>query len=105
MGWKNVVDTFGTNHILKGRLMATLKGTDRPRRTRDVEQYLAKAGVRNVILVKGPGFFCFEGTGADGWVDHTARVTFLTDLTLDEWLQKFRSMDSASKESRESCNS
>ena len=65
----------------------------RPKRTNDVQRYFARAGVRNVHLVKGPGYFCFEGEATEDWINHTVEVPFLTDLTCEQWLQTFRAMD------------
>ena len=72
----------------------SMDGGGRPKRTSEVERYLAQAGIRGVQLFKGPGFFCFEGTPTDDWIDHTVRVMFLNDLTFEQWLQTFRAMDS-----------
>ena len=71
-----------------------MQSDGRPKRTSDVVRYLAQAGIRGVQLFKGPGYFCFEGKPTDDWIDHTVRVTFLNDLTLEQWLQTFRAMDS-----------
>lgn len=65
----------------------------RPKKTEDVSRYLAHAGVKGARLVKGPGYFCFEGDATEDWIDHTVEVTFLGDLTCDQWLQTFRAMD------------
>ena len=54
---------------------------------------MARAGVRGVRLVKGPGYFCFEGTPTEDWIDHTVEIMFLGDLTFEQWLQTFRVMD------------
>jgi len=67
-----------------------MEGTDRPHRTRDVQQFFAKNGIRDAFPVKGPGFFCFEGTATDDWRDRTVHVTFLADLTFDQWLRTSR---------------
>ena len=66
---------------------------DTHRRTRDVQRYLAKHGVRGVVLLKAPGYFCFEGDATGDWADHTVEVPFLSDMTFDQWLQTFKAMD------------
>jgi hypothetical protein len=71
-----------------------MDGDARPKKTEDVGRYLAQAGVKGVRLVKGQGYFCFEGDATEDWVDHTVEVTFLGDLTCEQWLQTFRAMDS-----------
>ncbi len=70
-----------------------MKPEDRPKRTRDVQMYLAQHGFKEVVLNKGPGYFCFEGKLTDGWVDHTVNVTFLADMTCDQWLRAFQAMN------------
>ena len=67
--------------------------SDRPGRTRDVRRYLAKHGIRDVCLLKGPGYFYFDGKPTEDWVHHTVDVSFLGDLTFDEWLRTDRAMD------------
>gem|GEM_PF-6163133 len=66
---------------------------DRPKRTSDVSRFLAQNGIREARLVKGPGYFCFEGKATDDWIDHTVEVPFLGDLTYDQWLRTFRAMN------------
>ena len=65
----------------------------RPKRTREVERCLAQAGCRGAWLLKGPGYFCFEGEPTADWIDHTVEVPFLADLTIGQWLATFRAMD------------
>ena len=66
---------------------------DRPKRTSDVGRFLARNGIREAHLVKGPGYFCFEGKATDDWIGHTVEVPFLSDLTCDQWLRTFKAMD------------
>lgn len=68
-------------------------GNGYPKRTVEVSRYLARAGIGGVRLVKGPGYFCFEGDVTEDWRDHTVEVPFLSDLTLEQWHQTFRAMD------------
>jgi hypothetical protein len=70
-----------------------MQGEARPKKTEEVSRYLAQAGVKGVRLVKGQSYFCFEGDATEDWIDHTVEVTFLGDLTCDQWLQTFRAMD------------
>ena len=70
-----------------------MKPDDRPRRTAEVGRYVAQQGIRGVRLCKGPGYFCFEGTPTEDWRDHTVEVTFLSDMTLDEWFRTFKAMN------------
>jgi hypothetical protein len=70
-----------------------MEDNDYPKRTADISRFLARAGIRGVQLVKGPGYFCFEGTSTDDWIDHTVEVPFLADLTFQQWLQTFQAMD------------
>lgn len=70
-----------------------MKPEDRPKRTSDVERFLTKNGLRGVRLVKGPGYFCFEGTPTDDWIDHTVEVPFLSNMTCDQWLRTFKAMN------------
>ena len=65
----------------------------RPKRTRDVVRSLKKNGIPGVVLNKGPGYFCFDGSTTAGWVDHTVRVSFLADLTYVEWLAEYRRLE------------
>lgn len=67
---------------------------DRPSRTADVSRYWARAGVKGVRLLKGPGYFCFEGDPTENWIDHTVNVPVLADLTFEQWLATYRAMDS-----------
>ena len=69
-----------------------MDGNNRPHRTRDVERFLRQNDISGVQLVKGPGWFCFEGEPTAGWTNHTVQVSFLADLTLDGWLDAFRSL-------------
>ncbi len=66
----------------------------RPKRTSEVVAYIRRAGGKGVQLSKGQGVFCFEGPPTEDWIDHTVHVMFLADLTLEQWLQTFRAMDS-----------
>jgi hypothetical protein len=72
----------------------SLSDEDRPSRTREVDHYLARHGHKGAKLFKGPGFFCFEGEPTEDWIDHTVNVSLLKDLTLQQWLATYRSMDS-----------
>ena len=49
-----------------------MAGDVRPKRTDEVNRHLARAGIRDVRLVKGPGYFCFEGE-AHGGLDRPHR--------------------------------
>lgn len=70
-----------------------MKPDDRPKRTSDVDRFLVKNGFREAHLIKGPGYFCFEGKATDDWIDHTVGVTFLADMTCDQWLRTFKAMN------------
>jgi hypothetical protein len=70
-----------------------MKPQDRPKRTSDVVRFLAQNGLRGVKLMKGPGYFCFEGKPTDDWIDHTVEVPFLSDMTYDQWLRTFKAMN------------
>lgn len=70
-----------------------MQGDTFPKKTADVSRYLSHAGLPGVRLVKGPGYFCFEGDATDDWIDHTVEVPFLGDMTCEQWLQTFRAMD------------
>jgi len=64
-----------------------------PERTEEVVRYLKQLGIPGVKLVKGPGYFCFEGPATDDWINHTVEVPFPSELTLDQWSQTFRAMN------------
>ena len=64
-----------------------------PKKTIEVNRQLARAGIRGARLVKGPGYFCFEGPPTKDWIDHTVEVTFLGELTCNQWLETFRCMN------------
>lgn len=66
---------------------------DRPRRTADVQRYLGRHGFKGVRLVKGPGYFCFEGDPTEDWIDHTVEIPFLNDMSYDQWLRTFKAMN------------
>ena len=68
--------------------------TDYPKSTAEVSRYIAKSGFKGIRLVKGPGYFCFEGDLTNDWRDHTIAVPFLNYLTLGQWLGTFKAMDS-----------
>lgn len=70
------------------------RGSVRPKSTRDVVAHLRRNGIRDTVLNAGGGFFCFEGPATEDWIDHTVRVSFLGDLTLDQWLQTYQAMAS-----------
>lgn len=70
-----------------------MKPEDRPKRTSDVARFLAQSGIRDAHLVKGPGYFCFEGKATKDWIDHTVEVPFLNDLTCGQWLRTFKAMN------------
>ncbi len=70
-----------------------MKPEDRPKRTSDVNRFLARSGIRDAHLVKGPGYFCFEGKATDDWIDHTVEMPFLSDMTCEQWLQTFKAMN------------
>lgn len=64
-----------------------------PKRTDDVERYLRQTGIPDVLLIRGRGYFTFEGEATEDWFHTTVEVPFLSDLTLDQWAQTFRAMD------------
>jgi hypothetical protein len=66
---------------------------DRPRRTADVQRYLARQGIKGIQVVKGPGYFCFEGKATEDWLNHTVEVFALGDMTYDQWLRTFKAMN------------
>ena len=41
------------------------------------------------MLVSGDGYFYFRGGEAADWLDRTVRVSTLSSLTLDQWMQEF----------------
>lgn len=69
--------------------------TDYPKSTAEVCRYITKAGFKGVTINKGPGYFCFEGDLTNDWRDHTVEIPFLKYLTLEQWLQVYKAMDSS----------
>lgn len=52
---------------------------------------LARRG-HQVLLEKGSGYFYFRTGEAADWLDKTVPVAKISDLTLDEWVAKFREL-------------
>ena len=51
-----------------------------------------RARGRDESLREGDGYFYFGGGEAVGWLTSTVIVKRISDLTLEQWLQKFDSL-------------
>jgi hypothetical protein len=62
---------------------------------------LARRGHR-VLLARGDGYFYFRYGEASDWLDRTIRVSKLSDLTVEQWVQEFERLKKRNQEIRES---
>lgn len=83
----------------------TNRDTLRPKASREIDAHLRRNGIRDAYLLKGQGICSFEGEATNDWIDHIVRVSFLGDLTLDQWLQTYQAMDSNPANRLSTCQS
>jgi hypothetical protein len=46
-------------------------------------------------LLKGDGYFYFTGAETAPWLDRTVRVSTLSALTLEQWVEEFEKAEEA----------
>jgi hypothetical protein len=56
-----------------------------------VNQELAKRNIQ-ATLANGGGYFLFRGPDVNSWLDRTVKVSKISDLTLDRWMQAFKDL-------------
>jgi hypothetical protein len=70
-----------------------------------VNDELARRGHASA-LAKGDGYFYFTtGGAATDWLDQTVRVRTINSLTLKQWIEEFRRLESSQTESVERVDS
>jgi hypothetical protein len=68
------------------------KGSSYPKRSRDVTAYLKQHGYEGYELVKGRGYFYFDGPDTAAWPATSVYTYRLGHLTLDQWLAEFEEL-------------
>jgi hypothetical protein len=53
-----------------------------------INEELAKRG-RKAVLVKGDGYFYFDGGETVAWLDRTVKARTINTLTLKQWIEEF----------------
>jgi len=56
-----------------------------------INSELGKRG-HNERLEKANGYFFFKRGGATDWIDQTVQVPTVNSLTLEQWIEEFRSL-------------
>jgi len=72
---------------------AAASGSTRPTKLPQVNKFLAQHGIKNVRLERGHGYFTFWGMPIDKWLNRVVMADRLGELTLDEWLEKYRELE------------
>ena len=49
-------------------------------------------GGTQAVLTRGQGYFHFSGGEATDWLDRTVRVPTLHSLTLEQWIEQYRTL-------------
>ena len=62
-----------------------------------VNDELARRG-HNAQLAKGDGYFYFWTGEAVDWLDRTVKVSTLSALTLEQWIEEFRRLKKLNQE-------
>jgi hypothetical protein len=57
---------------------------------KQVNKALAEAGFPNAELVKGEGYYYFDGDDTDGFFEQGVYVNFLNALSVTEWVSEFK---------------
>jgi hypothetical protein len=52
----------------------------------------------DAVLARGDGYFYFSGGEAADWLDRTVRVPTLHSLTLEQWIEQFKSLREKNQE-------
>ncbi len=71
----------------------TLAGSTRPTKLPQVNKFLQQHGIQKVRLERGHGYFTFWGMPIDNWLNRVVVVDRLDELTLDQWLEKYRELE------------
>jgi hypothetical protein len=68
-------------------------GSVKPTRVSQVNSFLRQHGLKDVTLERGHGYFTFWGMPIDRWLNRVVLVEGLDELTLDQWLEKYRELE------------
>jgi len=63
-----------------------------PRSILDVNKALRQAGYGEYTLVRGKGYFYFDGPGTEMWYTTSVPVYHVYHLDLDQWVQRFKEL-------------
>ena len=72
-----------------------MDGGDHPKSTAQVNQYLHSHGVpKDVKLVRGKGYFYFDGGDTSGWYTSSVYTYQVSDFNLEAWLGEYKDLES-----------
>lgn len=71
---------------------------DHPKSTIQVNKYLHSRGVpEDVKLIKGKGYFYFDGGNTSRWYTSSVYTSRVSDLKLESWYNEYRELESDSR--------
>jgi hypothetical protein len=75
------------------KIAKPIDGSLHPTKLPQVNKFLQQHGVKNIRLERGKGYFQFWGMPIEKWLNRVVLVDRLDELTLDEWLEKYRQLE------------